>query len=584
MSRFSRCRRISFAAVLFCMMLVAEPRPAEAGPGADPVERVDAFLTRLVPFGYSGAVIVERDGKVVLRKAYGMADREAGVAMTPDHVFTIGSITKQFTGAAILKLEMQGKLSTDDLLSKYIDGVPADKKSITLHQLLTHTAGFGGASGDDFAPDGTRDRVVRQVLAEPLLSAPGETYRYSNIGYSLLGAVVEIVSGQSYEAYLAEHLFAPAGMKRTGYLLPGYEPSELAVGYREGRRWGTVLERPMLEDGPSWHLRANGGIHSTVDDMRLWHRALLDDTVLSAAAREKYFHPFAAEGPDGESHYGYGWSISESPTGGTRIAHNGGNMVFGADCHRYVEDGLMMFVTKTSSESEVDALGFGVADTLFGEGPDLPPAVVELDDEALERLAGTYSVGGADAGAASTFTVTFGGGKIELRGGGRSSRLAKKHGQTAMAAFRSWIVEDDPKPLHAAMAGAVPLERLQAGVDDMLGMREEMYGSFREVSVAVAREEAMQCRVVLRMTHERGAGLVQCLFAGDDLVEIRPLQDLPKQSRTLHPVSPTRFESFSLVQGGRVRADFAATEDGGPVDRLVVSGLGSRKIRAMRVD
>src|SRR5687767_14332924 len=139
-------------------IVLGQPAPLRANEvrqGAEAV-RVDEYLTRLVPHGFSGAVLIATepkggnwttDGRVVLKKAYGLANRETGLAYTVDMVSYIGSVTKQFTGAAIMKLEMMGKLKTSDSISKYLPGVPADKAGITIHHLLTHTAGFSGDLG-----------------------------------------------------------------------------------------------------------------------------------------------------------------------------------------------------------------------------------------------------------------------------------------------------------------------------------------------------------------------------------------------------------------------------------------------------
>ncbi len=151
-----------------------------------------------------------------------------GVPLRTDSVYDLGSITKQFTAAAILTLEMQGKLAVTDLASKYLDGVPADKSAITLHHLLTHSSGLeSDFSPSDYDPVG-REEYVGRALQSTLLFAPGGGYEYSNAGYSLLAAIVEKVSGQPYEIYLTERVLKPAGMRETGYKLPTWVPDRVA--------------------------------------------------------------------------------------------------------------------------------------------------------------------------------------------------------------------------------------------------------------------------------------------------------------------------------------------------------------------
>src|SRR5262249_14022096 len=163
-------------------------------------------------------------------------------------------------------------------------------------------------------------------------------------GYSLLGAVIERVTGQSYDQYVHDHVFVPAGMTKTGYRLPEWAPGELAHGYlRDGKDWGTPRDKPWDADGPYWHLRPNGALLSTAGDMYRWHLALLGEAVLPKAAKDKYFTPHVPEGPVGGSHYGYGWVIDRTPRGGRVITHNGGNGVIAADCYRFLDDNVFLF-------------------------------------------------------------------------------------------------------------------------------------------------------------------------------------------------------------------------------------------------
>src|SRR5687768_14866524 len=236
-------------------------RPNEIRQGQE-AARVDEYLTRLVPHGFSGAVLIAMvpkggnwttDGRVVLKKAYGLANRETGLPYTVDMVSSIGSVTKQFAGAAIMKLEMMGKLKTSDPISKYLPGVPEDKAGITIHHLLTHTAGFSGDLGGMDGEAIARDALVAKVLAAPLASKPGERFEYSNEGFSLAGAIVEIVSGKGYETFLREELFLPLDMADTGYQAPAWPLTRLPVGYRaDGEAWGRVFKNGWLPDGPGW--------------------------------------------------------------------------------------------------------------------------------------------------------------------------------------------------------------------------------------------------------------------------------------------------------------------------------------------
>src|SRR5262245_19372783 len=274
-------------------------------------DKIDGWL---VAAKFQGNVLIWEDGAIVLRKGYGMADRENRAAYDGDTVFDIGSITKQFTASMILKMEMQGRLKTGDSIARFFDGVPQDKVTITLHQLLTHTSGLESDFARDYDPV-SRQEYVKRILASKLRSRPGETFYYSNSGYSLLGAIIEQVTGMTYEKALRTSLFLPAGMNDTGYKVPAWPATRVAVGYEDGKRWGRINEKPWDTDGPYWALRANGGILSTLDDMLRWSKALNGDKVLNATARGKLFSKHVKEPVGGDNYYGYGWSITTSAWG-----------------------------------------------------------------------------------------------------------------------------------------------------------------------------------------------------------------------------------------------------------------------------
>jgi len=159
---------------------------------------LDQYLSRLEGYGFSGAVLVAKNDEIYLSKGYGLADRAISIPVTPDTLFEGASLTKQFTAAAVMKLEQQGKLRVEDPITKYFDNVPDDKKSITLHHLMTHSAGFPNEfskPGGGYYQD--RDEFVRAILATPLEYPPGTESVYSNPSYSLVAAVIEKGSGKS---------------------------------------------------------------------------------------------------------------------------------------------------------------------------------------------------------------------------------------------------------------------------------------------------------------------------------------------------------------------------------------------------
>ena len=389
---------LSLALPLLAVPACAAPPPAPAAGDAAFVAETREYLGRLAKLGFAGVVLVARNGAPLLAEGYGLADRERGIAWGPGTVSDIGSITKQFTAAAILSLAEEGRLKVTDPLTAHFEGVPEDKRAITLHQLLTHSSGIVDLEGEGDWDPILRDEFVRRIFAQPLAFPPGGGYEYSNAGYSLLGAIVERLSGGSYERFVRERLFLPHGLYETGYVLAGWGDGRMAQGYEGAEKWGTTLDRPLAEDGPFWVLRANGGIHTTAYDMLRWAEALLAGRVLSAASREQLWTPHVAEEQGGDSFYGYGWAVQDVE-GFRVVTHNGGNGVFFADLALVPNAGIVVFLQtnvaagKPYVQQLLGRIGFRLA---AGRPYPEVPNVVPADPAHLAALAGDWTL--ADGG------------------------------------------------------------------------------------------------------------------------------------------------------------------------------------------
>ncbi|OLF06833.1 hypothetical protein BLA60_30255 [Actinophytocola xinjiangensis] len=309
---------------------------------------VDQVIDENWPSGTDGVVVLADGTDLLTCRGLGFADREARTPSGCDTVYDIGSITKAITGTAILKLEAMGALDVDDPISAHLGPVPADKRDLTVHHLLTHTAGLPESLGDDYDPL-TRDDMIAAALRAPLTTV-GE-YRYSNVGFSLLAAIIEKASGQDYERFLAEHLFTPAGMTATGYVLPDRDPTRVAVEYDEhGQPRGRPYEHPWAADGPYWNLRGNGGLLSTPRDLYRLHVALTGDTILDDRAKERLFTP-RVDSEDSQA--GYGWSLLA--LGDDRVAaHTGGNGWSYAAYARFLGSGRMVFLVANHGSAALE--------------------------------------------------------------------------------------------------------------------------------------------------------------------------------------------------------------------------------------
>lgn len=304
---------------------------------------VDQYLQSQKNF--TGVVQFAEGGEVKFSKGYGFANREKQIPYSDKTLSTIGSITKSFTATAILLLLEQGKLRVEDPVTKYFNQVPDDKKGVTLHQLLTHSAGFPGVLGDDYEAVAKED-FVKLAMETPLAFAPGTGYEYSNVGYSLLGIIVEQVSGMNYSAFLQKYIFAPAGMKTAGYDNPAADYGLLTHGYlKDGSDWGTSKDKLWNGKEPHWHLKANGGLLMSANDMAQWYRALRSNKVLKPETLKLQTTPHVSEG-EGGSFYGYGYAILN---GGESIEHNGGNGIFRADFRWFPKFDLSLFASSNDA-------------------------------------------------------------------------------------------------------------------------------------------------------------------------------------------------------------------------------------------
>lgn len=546
------------------LAIVVSPMTTQAGETVvdGPLgQKMDDYLTRLTLFGFSGAVLVAKDDRVLLAKGYGLADRERNLPMTPDTVLTVGSITKQFTGAAIAKLQMQGRLEVNDSIIKYLDNVPRDKIGITIHHLLTHTAGLADNLGSGDFEKVDRQRIVRRAMKTPLDNPPGKTHRYSNLGYSLLGAIVENITGQSYETYLYENLFKLAGMEDTGYQRPHWNTDRIAQGYRGDSNWGTVLEKPWAADGPYWNLRANGGIHSTVWDLYKWHQALTGKTVLSEKAKQQYFAPHVDEG-SGDSFYGYGW-VNWTTIRGTRLlSHNGGNGIFSADFKRYVDESAVIIAMANDPKLPAWRASGQLARILFDLPYNLPPKIISLNTDDLARYIGRYQIDGQSAfqiGVTDTaLTVTAVGPAALALLTGADPKL-KEYGRRTVS-----LVTDSAngqyESLHQALAGRMSLERVAEMCRDMWTQRIQDHGPFVEcIPFGTAMDGAGFAVSTVNLIFKNGSKCVQYVWDGQQLDGMRSA-NLP-DSLTVYPVSADRFEDFGLDRAASASLQFDFRDD-----------------------
>lgn len=316
----------------------------------------------------SGFFMLASHDSIIMTKGVGYADRKTKTEFTDKTLYSIGSITKPFTATAMMLLYERGKIRFDDPITKYFTGVPEDKKGITLHHLLTHSSGLPGAIGDDYVAI-TTEEFQKLVWNTPLEFKPGEGYAYSNVGYSLLGMIIEKISGESYDTFLQKNIFKPAGMETAGYTNPNADYSQLAQGYfPDGRDWGNMKDKTWNGTEPYWHLKANGGILMSAQDLFHWYLALRNNKVLKPESLKLQTTPYVKEGDD-DSYYSYGYAVSQD---GSVVQHNGGNRIFKADFRWFPKADFVLISVSNDANTRLFMLNDQIMDILMtGQLPEV---------------------------------------------------------------------------------------------------------------------------------------------------------------------------------------------------------------------
>lgn len=386
-------RRVGLAVALGVAALLPGCRHAAHRPVASALGEVAASAFG-ADGGPGGVVLVAADGRILLRRAYGLADVELGVPMRPDHVLATGSLTKQFTAAAILRLASEGRLSLADPVSRWVPELETHGRAITIEQLLTHTSGLPNVvDRDDFASLARSPHALAELIALtrdlPFHFEPGAGFRYSDTGYHVLGAVIERASGESYREFLEETLFRPLGMNDSWVADDERIFPRRAKGY--SRRDGALVRAGHLSMTVA---HAAGAVLSTVDDLLRWDEALRAGRVVPPALLDRAWS--ARLLPDGTSTgYGFGWQLCT--LGGRRTIEHGGFVNgFLASMIRLPDDGITVVVLQNDDSAAPDAgtLARRLARVALGGTP--APAYRALSAEERRALVGRYRISPGD--------------------------------------------------------------------------------------------------------------------------------------------------------------------------------------------
>lgn len=337
---------------------------------------------------FNGSVLVARQGKILLCQGYGWKNQQDSSRNDGHTIYQIASVTKTFTATMILKLVELKKLSLTDKISRFYPGYPHGD-SITIEHLLTHTSGIWNYTDDGGRLNSHIDKpvpieaTVQFFKDKPLNFAPGTDWSYSNSGYFLLGCIIQRVTGMTYEQAMRRYIFAPLGMKHSGFDFTHLSSRDKAIGYYADSTEPATKRAPVTDStGPF----AAGAIYSTVEDLYRWHAGLQAHRVLGPALLQKAYTPY-------KNKYGYGW-ILDSVAGKQLVSHSGGIFGFRSDFARVPADDVCVVLLSNTEMPGIGNITRRILALLYGKPYALPVRLqgVPLPEKILQRYTGTYRI------------------------------------------------------------------------------------------------------------------------------------------------------------------------------------------------
>lgn len=437
---------ISKLALLSALVMSSvAPTAAQAQVHSSFLEQADALMQDYVRGElFTGTVLVARDGKPIFRRAYGAANREWMIPNTTETRYRIGSITKQFTAAAILQLADGNKLALDDPINKYLPDLPATWGQASIRQLLSHTSGIPSHTlADDsdvklMPVKHTPEQLIDLLRNVPLNYEHGTKFMYNNMGYVLLGQIIETVSGMSYPDYLEKKLLTPLKLRSSGYDNGRVVVSQLAQDYTDGV--DDVVKGRFVNMS---NVHAAGAMYSTVDDLLMWQQMLFRGKVLSSAGLKEML-------TDGGHHYGFGWVVRENLS--RKLYEHGGNIgAYSSLLAYYPHDKLTVIVLSNYGDEVVSKITDELARLTLGAAA--PHRQVKVNPRLYGGFVGSYQLESA------VFTITAKDGRL----------FAKLTGQRTLELFP----ESEYRYFYKAVDAVLTFEKNAAGRIDAVTLEQD---------------------------------------------------------------------------------------------------------------
>jgi CubicO group peptidase (beta-lactamase class C family) len=336
---------------------------------------------------FNGTVLVSKGGTVLIDKGYGYRNVANHVLHDKNSVFQIGSVTKQFTTAIILRLQAEKKLSVQDPISKYFPHYPKGD-SITIENLMLHTSGIYNYTNDgtfmknEVTKPASKEKLMPLFQDKPLDFSPGTKWNYSNSAYLLLGYIIESVTKKHYEQVVRDYIFTPLKMTHSGFDFTHLQSKEKSTGYF-GQYEKDTMMAPIVDSSVSF---AAGAIYSTTDDLLRWHQGLQKNIVLTSAQQDKAYTPV-------KNKYGYGWVI-DSIYGKRVLAHGGGIHGFTSNFSRLPADDICIVLLSNTSSPALNNITRDIYAILYNKPYEIPKVrnSITLPEEKLKQYLGEYTI------------------------------------------------------------------------------------------------------------------------------------------------------------------------------------------------
>jgi CubicO group peptidase (beta-lactamase class C family) len=346
--------------------------------------KIDSLIEKAVQLNrFNGSVLVAKNGRIIYEKAFGYQDVSKTILNTSNTIYQIGSTTKEFTAAVVLKLAEQHKLSIEDKLSKYFPDFKRGDE-ITIKHLLTHTSGIYEILRDHTAfnestQPRSKERMLSFFINKPLDFDPGTHYSYCNSGYILLGLIIEKVTGKSYEQVVKDLILTPLSMDHSGFDFAGLQSPDKAIGY-------TKYTKAIKEASIPWDSSATysaGSLYSTVGDLYRWHKGVLNYKIYNKSSMEEATTPFLE---------GYGLGCWIDSIYNKKVVSHGGNILgFTSYFGRIQEEDVCIILLNNIFNHQIETIGLSILAILYNQ-PYSYFDEIKLLPEDLEKYVGDYEV------------------------------------------------------------------------------------------------------------------------------------------------------------------------------------------------